>query len=108
MELPLSRTKARKNRRSLPIVSRVSPIQTSDDDEEEDHEDNLKNNNKKRKETGRRITLDLTVPYDPAEHRYDVVQNHFNSRLDRKDEDILAGCNALLSFSNQRAAVGSE
>mmetsp|Transcript_27021 Transcript_27021/g.62786 ORF Transcript_27021/g.62786 Transcript_27021/m.62786 type:complete len:262 (+) Transcript_27021:586-1371(+) len=92
-----SQSKNKKARRSGPNTAPVSPLSSSG--LESDPEVLAVPPVLER----RQITLDLTVPYNPSEHKY-VVCSQFKPRatnvLDR-DEDILAGCNALLSFSNR-------
>ena len=79
-------------------------------------EDNVRH---EQDDTDRQITLDLTVPYDPSEHQYIVggrsihgTSTAMNTKKtggsSKKDEDILAGCNALLSFSNQHTTIGTK
>ena len=50
-----------------------------------------------------RVVLDLTVPASRHEvsYRAATASWHFGSFAMTKDKDIMAGCNALLSFSNR-------
>lgn len=70
------------------IISHVSTSPITSDDEDEGH-------------LG--VVLDLTVPASRNEVSYRAATSSWHFCRAASDEDIMAGCNALLAFSNRRS-----
>jgi len=87
-------TSSKKSRKPLDselTPSIISPLSASPVTSDEEDERNL------------RVILDLTVPATRHElcYRAATATWHFGTKAMTKDEDVMAGCNALLSFSNR-------
>jgi hypothetical protein len=72
------------------IISQVSTSPITSDDEDEGH---------------LRVVLDLTVPAARHEASYRAATSSWHFCLAARDEDIMAGCNALLAFSNRASCA---
>lgn len=87
--------KARAVRQPESSPTIVSPVSASPMTSDEEDESNS------------RVVLDLTVPASRHEvsYRAATASWHLGSFATTKDEDIMAGCNALLSFSNRTSCA---